>query len=132
LFREIVRDLAEVHLVQGAHAEASAAADQLAQGHFEPAKDRYKAACVLAGCTPLAAKDAKLPEARRQELAKEYADRAVAALRQAVADGYRDAAQLRKDPDLDPLRGRDDFRKLLAELEKRASKGKPQGNQPQK
>jgi serine/threonine-protein kinase len=125
VFREIVRDLAEVHLGQGEHAEASASADQLAEAAVDLAKDRYKAACVLAGCVPLAAKDAKLPEARRQELAKEYADRAVAALRQAVADGYKDAAQLRKDPALDPLRGRDDFKKLLADLEKAPAPPKP-------
>jgi hypothetical protein len=95
------------------------------QGPFEPAKDRYKAACVLAGCVPLAAKDGKLPEARRQELAKEYADRALAALRQAVPAGYRDAAQVRKETALDPLRGRDDFKKLMADLEKAPAAPKP-------
>jgi hypothetical protein len=41
----------------------------------------------------------------------------VEALRQAVAKGYKDAAHLKKDPDLDPLRGRGDFQKLLAEVE---------------
>jgi hypothetical protein len=80
---------------------------------------------------PLAEKDAKLSQARRQELAKSYADQAVGALRQAVAHGYQDAAHMKKDTDLDPLRGRDDFQKLLAELDKGASKGKPQGSQPQ-
>jgi hypothetical protein len=125
VFREIVRDLAEVHLAQGAHAEASAAAGQLAQGPFEKALDRYKAACVLAGCVPLAAKDAKLPQARRPELARDYAGRAVAALRKAVGDGYRDAAQLRKDPALDQLRDRADFKKLLADLDKAPAPPRP-------
>ena len=41
------------------------------------------------------------------------------------ADGYKDAAQLRKEPALDPLRARDDFKKLLAELEKAPSPPKP-------
>jgi hypothetical protein len=50
-------------------------------------------------------------------LAPEEAARAVALLRQAVAGGYKDAARLKKDRDLDALRGRDDFRLLLAELE---------------
>jgi hypothetical protein len=67
--------------------------------------------------SPLAAKDAKLPDAQRKELANSYADRALEALRQAVTRDYKDAANLKKDPDLDPLRGRDDFQKLLAELE---------------
>jgi serine/threonine-protein kinase len=44
------------------------------------------------------------------------ADRAMAALRRAVAAGYRDLAYLRTDTDLDPLRGRDDFRLLMLDL----------------
>jgi tetratricopeptide (TPR) repeat protein len=116
----------------GEHAAASTAAAELARIAAEPASDAYKAACFFSRCIPLAEKDAKLPQARRQELAKSYGDRAVQALRQALAKGYQDAAQLKKDKDLDPLRGRNDFRKLLAELEKGAGKDKPQGDQPQK
>jgi serine/threonine-protein kinase len=123
--RETLQTLAEVLLAQGEHAEAVAAADQLAQKPFESAKDRYRAACVLAGCVPLAAKDGKLPGARRQELAREYADRAMTVLRQAVTDGYKDAAQLRKEPALDQLRDRDDFKKLLADLDKAPAPPKP-------
>jgi tetratricopeptide (TPR) repeat protein len=48
---------------------------------------------------------------------REYADAAVETLVKAVAAGYKDAAHMKKDSDLDPLRGRDDFRKLLADLE---------------
>ena len=125
LFRNFVQALAKVHLAQGEHAEASANANQLAEAAVDLAKDRYNAACFLAGCVPLAAKDAKLPEARRQELARGYADRALAALRQAVADGYRDAAHMKKDTDLDPLRARADFKKLLADLEKALAPPKP-------
>jgi hypothetical protein len=66
---------------------------------------------------PRAERDTKLPEARRQELARSYGDRAVAALRQALANGYKDIAHLKKDKDLDPLRRRDDFQKLLREVE---------------
>jgi tetratricopeptide (TPR) repeat protein len=43
---------------------------------------------------------------------------ALAALRRAVAAGYRDRAGLHQDTDLDSLRQRPDFRKLLADLEK--------------
>lgn len=39
-------------------------------------------------------------------------------LKAAVAKGYKDAAHMKKDPDLDPLRGREDFKELLAEAEK--------------
>ena len=38
-------------------------------------------------------------------------------LRQAVAKGYKDAAHMKKDADLDALRERDDFKKLVAEME---------------
>ncbi len=45
-----------------------------------------------------------------------YADQAMEALRLAVEQGYEDLARLKKDPDLDPLRERADFKRLLAEL----------------
>src|SRR5262249_2154170 len=61
----------------------------------------------------------QLPAAKRTELAKSYGDRAMETLRQAVAKGYKDAANLKKEKALDPLRSRDDFKKLLAELEKK-------------
>jgi serine/threonine-protein kinase len=43
-------------------------------------------------------------------------ERAIAALRRAVADGYRDPEQMRRDPVLDPLRPRRDFRELMREV----------------
>ncbi|MGL4553223.1 MAG: hypothetical protein ACRC33_18820, partial [Gemmataceae bacterium] len=46
----------------------------------------------------------------------EYADRAVELLKKAVALGFKAPARLAKDADLAPLRGRDDFKMLLAEL----------------
>jgi tetratricopeptide (TPR) repeat protein len=51
---------------------------------------------------------------------KEYADRAMELLRQAAKAGPMDAAHV-NDHDLDPLRDRGDFKKLIAELE---AKGK--------
>ena len=38
-------------------------------------------------------------------------------LKQAVASGFSDIAHMKKDKDLDALRSRADFKKLLAELE---------------
>ena len=38
-------------------------------------------------------------------------------LQQAVAAGYRNVAHIKKDNDLDALRDREDFKKLIAELE---------------
>jgi tetratricopeptide (TPR) repeat protein len=97
----------------GEHGRAAEAAADLARVAFYPVEDSYNAACFLSGCIPLAEHDALLPESRRKELAKDYGDRAVEALRQAIANGFKDAANMQKDTDLDPLRGRPDFRKLL-------------------
>jgi serine/threonine protein kinase len=48
-----------------------------------------------------------------------YAGRAVAALRRAVAAGFRNAERARKDDALDVLRKREDFQTLLAEMERK-------------
>jgi hypothetical protein len=127
VFCDIRRELAATLLELGEHAGAAEAAADLARVAADPAGDACKAAGFLSRCIPLAEKDAKLPEARRKELAKSYADRAMEALRQAVAKGYKDAAQMKKDPDLDPLRGRDDFQKLLAEVDAAAKPGQKKG-----
>jgi hypothetical protein len=77
----------------------------------------YNAACRLALCGPLAEKDDKLLDAKRKELAQSYGDRAMAMLRQAVKNGYKDVTHMKKDTDLDSLRQREDFQQLLRELE---------------
>ena len=48
-----------------------------------------------------------------------FADQAVATLRDAIGAGSARREEL-KEPDFDPLRGREDFKKLVAELEKKA------------
>jgi hypothetical protein len=52
-------------------------------------------------------------------LAEELGAKAVALLAGAVALGYDDVAQLQEDPGLDPVRGRDDFQRLLHEMERK-------------
>ena len=42
----------------------------------------------------------------------------MALLHQAVAKGYKNAAHMKQGKDLDPLRDRDDFKKLFSDLEK--------------
>ena len=46
----------------------------------------------------------------------------MALLQQAVKGGFKDDAHMKQDTDLDPLRDREDFKKLMAELEKPAEK----------
>ncbi|HKI36902.1 MAG TPA: protein kinase [Gemmataceae bacterium] len=81
--------------------------ERLANNTKDPI-DLYDTACATALCVPLADK----PETKEK-----YAARAVALLRQAIAKGYKDAAHVKTDSDLDALRPRDDFKKLLADLE---------------
>jgi eukaryotic-like serine/threonine-protein kinase len=46
----------------------------------------------------------------------EYADRAMDLLRNAVNAGYNNATHTAHDTDLDAIRGREDFKKLIGEL----------------
>ena len=63
----------------------------------------------------------------------EYAERAMEMLAKAVKAGYKDAIHMKMNTDLDPLLDRDDFNKLLAELEQKfPSPKKPDPPQPSK
>jgi eukaryotic-like serine/threonine-protein kinase len=68
--------------------------------------------CNLACCLSLTA-GAAADQRSGATAAAARADRAMAALRRAVAGGFRNVAQMRADTDLDALRSRDDFRLLL-------------------
>jgi hypothetical protein len=90
-------------------------------GQDADADTLYDAGCVFA----LAAGGRE--EAGGGPKKEECARRAVALLRQAVANGFKDAAHLKEDKDLDPLRGRDDFKRLLAEVEAAAKPEQKKG-----
>jgi hypothetical protein len=79
--------------------------------------DSYSAACGLSQCVPIVTKHDKLDQKHRQEATRFYGDLAMKLLCEAVSKGYKDVAHMKKDTDLDPLRQRDDFQKLVAELE---------------
>ena len=92
-------------LQAGQVAEAVAEVAELAKSDAWDAGHWYDFACVYAVAS---GKDA----AKRDE----YAARAVELLGRAVQAGYVDAAHMGQDSDLAPLRGRTDFRKLVADL----------------
>jgi hypothetical protein len=52
------------------------------------------------------------------------ADRAVKALRDFVASGFDNPYKLRHDPRPKPLQGRDDFKKLVRDLEAKVKEAK--------
>jgi serine/threonine protein kinase len=79
--------------------------------------DAYDAACYLSLCVPIVAKHEKLDATQRTDAVQFYSNAAMKLLRHAVDKGFKDVAHIKKDPDLDPLRQRDDFQKLVAQLE---------------
>jgi serine/threonine protein kinase/tetratricopeptide (TPR) repeat protein len=72
----------------------------------------YDAACLYGLCA-----GGTTSGADATQLAKECANEAMTLLKHAVAQGYKNAAHMKQDPDLAALRPRADFQKLLAELE---------------
>jgi serine/threonine protein kinase/tetratricopeptide (TPR) repeat protein len=74
----------------------------------------YDAACVFAVAA------ARPDESGGSLLKEECAKRAVALLQQAIAKGWMNVELMKKDDDLQALRERDDFKKLLVELEKKS------------
>jgi hypothetical protein len=82
----------------------------------------YDAACmraVVAGVIREAD-----PSPAGVKLADTEAERAMAWLNKAVAAGFKDAKHIATDRDLDALRDRQDFKKLLSELAASAAKSR--------
>jgi tetratricopeptide (TPR) repeat protein len=108
--------LAIAYVKEGLLSEAVSEAETAAASGTTAAVDLYDAACVVSLASAVA-KDAKVQE--------RHAKRAVELLVLATKAGFNKAAHMKKDADLDPLRGRDDFKKLIAEMEKAAEKNPP-------
>jgi serine/threonine protein kinase/tetratricopeptide (TPR) repeat protein len=116
-YRNNLQALATSHLGLGDHTRLATTAEDLARLDYEPATDNYLAARMLCSCATLTVKDAQLSETGQADLARRYADRALTLLKQAVAHGFKDAENMKTAGDLEPLRTREEFRKLLADLE---------------
>jgi serine/threonine-protein kinase len=107
----------------GDHARAAAELRALAKRNEAPAEYRYNLACLTALCSAAAGQDQGLPVAQRQRLVDEYAQDALRLLRDAIARGYQDVEHLKKDADFDSLRTRDEYQRLVRELEAKAKAG---------
>ncbi|MFO0806765.1 MAG: serine/threonine-protein kinase [Gemmataceae bacterium] len=68
----------------------------------------YDFACVYA-----------LASGRASDMREAYGYRSVELLRQAINSGWKNLVHIKNDSDLDPLRDREDFRALVADLERR-------------
>jgi tetratricopeptide (TPR) repeat protein len=120
----LYRPIALVSLEE--HARATAEIETLlAEGHSQGG-NLYMFAYLHSLCSAAADNDARLSPAERENLADKYGGRAVELLRMAQATGYFQdpgrLAHMKQDKDLDAIRARPDFQKLLAEVE---TKGKP-------
>jgi tetratricopeptide (TPR) repeat protein len=113
---------------QGEHSRAAAAASAGAANAAHLPYHFYELACVYSLAAGAASKDKKLAEAERKKQAAAYAARAMEWLRKAHRDGLFKTPALRKklknDTDLDALRKRADFQKLLKELDEKKAEGK--------
>jgi hypothetical protein len=67
-------------------------------------------------CIPLVGKGKTTRTAAEESERRRYAEQAMEALHDAVRKGYKDWKNMSKDPDLEPLRGRADFQKLLRSI----------------
>jgi len=75
----------------------------------------YNAACFRAVTAGVIRAGNQSEDAAKKAAAE--AERAMDWLKQAVVAGFNDVAHMKQDTDLEALRDRDDFRKLLEELE---------------
>src|SRR5262249_34979339 len=110
-------------LEAGQLAEAVAEVEELTKASEWSADQWYDFACAYA-----------VASGQIADRAREYADRAMELLRRAVKAGFKDAAHMKQDKDLDALREREDFKKLLAEMgrKQKESAGRNQGSEPPK
>ena len=67
----------------------------------------------IASCYAQCARHAPADQAKK---AQAYQEAAVKAIRKAVDNGFKDNVYVEFEPDLDPLRSRNDFKELLAKI----------------
>jgi hypothetical protein len=107
---------------QGDHARAIDEVEaSLRQGDLG-AVQLYNAACAFSLASAATDHDGKLSPSERNGLKARYADQAMRYLRQAIAKGFRNPGVIRPDADLNSLRARQDFQKVLADLESSGQK----------
>jgi serine/threonine protein kinase len=99
--------------------EAVRAAESCRNLGWNAPADAYFAACFLSRCISIVAQHEKLDEQGRNDAVQFYGDAAMKLLGDAVSKGYTDVLNMKKDANLAPLRQRDDFQKLIAEMEEK-------------
>jgi tetratricopeptide (TPR) repeat protein len=116
-YRNHLNVLISVHAALLEQAQAVRTAETYRDLGWNPPADACEAACFLSRCIPIVAKHDKLDDKQRKEAAQFYGDAAMKLLREGVSRGWKDVMPMKKETGLDPLRQREDFKKLIAELE---------------
>jgi serine/threonine-protein kinase len=109
--------MAQVQAGLGHHDLAARSAEEIAALGWDAGIDAYDAACAFALCAAVVHAEEEMAEKDRNERVAAYVDKAMKALANAVTHGYKDVQHMKKDKDLDSLRARPDFQKLVGELE---------------
>src|SRR5690606_41073386 len=97
----------------GEHAEAAERAGQLRRLAPRNPGYLYNAACAYSLCAAAVGPGGAVETPTAAALRERYAGLAVAALRDAAANGFADRELLRTDADLDPVRGHPGFAEVL-------------------
>src|SRR5262249_47926118 len=116
-FRNSLVDLLQANAGLGDQAGAKQAAEKLRDLGFDPPDNAFDAACALAHCIEIIQQDQTATKEARAKQTAFYGDEAMKMLHDAARKGWLNAAQLKSGKALDPLREREDFKELLAELE---------------
>jgi tetratricopeptide (TPR) repeat protein len=124
--RDVTRSQkARVLARQGLHDRAVEEVKRLQGDKSAPTgRTLFNAACIYSLAATAARSDRQALPAEPNKLAEQYAARALDLLGQARAAGFFNVSdnrqELKTEKDLDPIRPRDDFKKLLSEVEAKA------------
>ena len=100
----------------GDHVRASAIAEAMIKEPPLDARIYFHAACGFALSADAA--HSLAPAAERAQHVRHYTDRALEALRLALKHGWKSAAEVATDPDLDPIRADPEFIAVLKQFPK--------------
>jgi serine/threonine protein kinase len=117
-YRNNLTTLIRTHAGLRDQASALQIAHKLRDLDWDPPSSAYDAACQLSLCILVFQKDDQTSKEERDKQVQFYGDEAMKMLSDAIAKGYKDVANMRQDTDLDSLRPREDFKRLMSQIGK--------------
>jgi hypothetical protein len=114
---ETLARLNEYYCATDRHADAAEVASRRSRLWPRDPAQAMEAAREMAVCIPAVGRGRQELTPEEQSERERYAQQAVSLLKRAIRYGYRDRESINQNHDFDPLRGRDDFGKLISELQ---------------